>query len=84
MKKVYVIQYGKAEIQAATGLLIFQAEAVSSLAFEDLDDAAEWIESRYGNPKQLDGQYVWILSGTDNTYAYRILFLDMASKGGQQ
>lgn len=82
MKKVYVVQYGNTELQAATGLLIFNAEAVSQLAFEDLDDAAKWIESRYGNPKQLDGQYVWLLSGADN--AYRILFLDVASKGEQQ
>lgn len=82
MKKVYVVQYGNTELQAATGLLIFNAEAVSQLAFEDLDDAAKWIESRYGNPKQLGGQYVWLLSGADN--AYRILFLDVASKGEQQ
>lgn len=78
MKKVYAIESGKIEIQAATGLLIFNADSLSSLAFEDIQDAIKWIESRYGSPKQVGGYYVWQSYGTDN--AYRIRFLDVVIK----
>lgn len=77
-KEVYAIETGKVELEAKTGLIIFKHNALSQEVFEDINDAIDWIESRYGSPKQIGGYYVWQSYGTDN--AYRIRFLDVVTK----
>lgn len=79
MKKIYAIEVGQLELQAATGLLVFQNPTLSSEAFEDINDAIKWIESRYGNPKRIGNQFIWQSQGTDN--AYRIKFITVNQRG---
>lgn len=78
MKKIYAVEFGKVEIQATTGMLVFLVDGLSGLAFEDIEDAVKWIESRYGSPKRIAAHCIWQSCGTDN--AYRIRFLDVFEK----
>lgn len=74
-KEVYAIETGKVELQAKTGLIVFKSSALSQEAFEDINDAIDWIESRYGSPERVGNTAIWQSEGTDN--AYRIRFLSV-------
>lgn len=79
MKKIYAIEVGQLEVQAATGLLVFQNPTLSSEAYEDINDAIAWIQSRYNRPVRIGDKFIWQSASTD--YAYRIRFLDVKEKG---
>lgn len=72
---VYIIETGNVNIQAQTGLLVFNSSAISQDGFENIEDAINWIESRYGSPKRIGDHFIWQSHQTDN--AYRIRFINV-------
>lgn len=74
---IYIVESGKVDIQAQTGLLIFNSSAISQDGFENIEDAISWIESRYGSPKRVGEHFIWQSALTNN--AYRIRFINVVS-----
>lgn len=80
-KEVYAIETGKVELEAKTGLIIFKHNALSQEVFEDINDAIDWIESRYGSPKRAGNTALWQSQGTDNAYRIRFLSVKPSTRG---
>lgn len=67
IKKVFVICVRE------IGIAVCNDWKVSSLAFNDINDAIAWIEKRSDNPRRVDNWLVWVGKNHD----YKIVDVDV-------